>query len=135
MTTKPFSAIVPAPLQPVYDGYGFAPAVRVGNDLHISGIMGYNADQTVPDDLASQIGNIFDHMAMVLAEAGASLSDVFSLTSYHVGDLASQMPVFIGIQAERLGKPHPAWTALGTTQLALPGALVEVAAIARLAHG
>ena len=132
MTTKPFAAVVPAPLQPIYDGYCFAPAVRVGNDLYLSGIMGYNADQSVPDDLATQIGNIFDQMAMVLAEAGASLSDVFSLTSYHVGDLIGQMPTFIGIQAERLGKPHPAWTAIGTTQLALPGIMLEVSAIARL---
>jgi enamine deaminase RidA (YjgF/YER057c/UK114 family) len=132
MTGKIFTPVVPAHLQEAYDGYCFAPAVRVGNDLHLSGQIGFDATGAVPEDYATQVSNIFDHMAMVLAEAGASLADVFSLTSYHVGDLAAQMPAFIRIQAERLGKPHPAWTAIGTTALAFPGALIEVSAIARV---
>lgn len=86
----------------------------------------------MPADLSDQIANVFDTMELVLREAGSGLSDVFSLTSYHLGDLLAQMPVFIRLQSERLGEPHPAWTAVGTTALALPGALIEVSAIARL---
>ena len=135
MTTKPFSPIVPAPLQIAYDGYHYAPAVRVGNDLHLSGLIGFDAEGVVPDDYSQQVSNIFDTMTLVLAEAGATLADVYSLTSYHIGDLKGQMPEFIRIQAERLGTPHPAWTAVGTTELALPGALIEVVAIARVTGG
>lgn len=134
MTDKPYTPIVPAPWQPVYDHYCHAPAVRVGGDIHLSGLIGYDSDGSVPEDFAMQVENIFDSMAAILAEAGAGLADVFSLTSYHLDDLKGQMPEFIRIQAGRLGKPHPAWTAVGATELALPGALVEVSAIARIAE-
>lgn len=132
MTTKPFLPVIPALLQPAYDGYCYAPAVIVGRDIRVSGLLGFDLDGTVPDDLTIQIGNIFEHLAMILAGAGASLAEVFSLTSYHLGDLKGQMPEFIRIQAERLGQPHPARTAIGTSELALLGALIEVSAIARL---
>lgn len=133
MSKKPFTPIIPAPWQQVYIDYCHAPAVRVGNDIHLSGLIGYAMDGSVSDDFSVQVETIFASMEAILGEAGAGLADVFSLTSYHVGDLKAQMPDFMRIQVRWLGKPHPAWTAVGTTELALPGALVEVSAIARIA--
>lgn len=132
MSQKTFVPVIPAALRSIYDSYRYAPAVRIGADIHVSGIIGFSPDGSVPADLSDQIANVFDTMELVLREAGSGLSDVFSLTSYHLGDLLAQMPVFIRLQSERLGEPHPAWTAVGTTALALPGALIEVSAIARL---
>lgn len=133
MTTKSFSPVVPEMLKPVYNGYCYAPAVIVGDDVYVSGLLGYNADGSVPEDLTQQLVNIFAHLEMILNEAGAGLADVYNLTSYHLGDLKGQMPEFIRVKTQMLGAPHPAWTAIGVAELALPGALVEVTATARLA--
>lgn len=127
---KRFKPVIPSPMQPAYDGYKYAPAVIAGNQIHISGLLGLGEDGSVPDDYAQQVENIFGLMELVLAEAGATLADVFSMTSYHVGDLPRQMPDFIRVKTERLGEPHPAWTAIGVSQLALEGAQIEVSVIA-----
>ena len=128
--SKSFEPIGPGVYQDVYAHYKYAPAVRIGDAVHVSGLIGLDPDHRVPESYEAQLANIFTLMEVILAESGASLADVFSLTSYHVGDLGAQMPGFIEAQAARLGEPHPAWTAVGVTQLALPGALVEVAAVA-----
>lgn len=119
-------------MQVIYDAYHYAPAVLVGNQVHVSGLLGFTADGSVPADFAAQVSNIFDHLELILAEAGTTLAAVYSITSYHLNDLKGQMPEFTRIQVERLGSPHPAWTAIGTTELALSDALVEVSAQAFL---
>jgi enamine deaminase RidA (YjgF/YER057c/UK114 family) len=58
----------------------------------------------------------------VLSEAGATLDDVASLNSYHVGDLDSQLRELVDIKVTRIRAPHPAWTGVGVTQLGVPGA-------------
>lgn len=130
--TKCFNAVVPDAYRDIYAHYQYAPAVRVGDDIHVSGIVGVNADFSIPEDYEAQLANIFDLLEGILAEAGATLADVHSLVSYHVGDLPAQMPGFIQAKTQRLGEPHPSWTAVGVTQLAVPGAMIEVSAQARL---
>ena len=39
---------------------------------------------------------------------------------------------FMKIKDEYVAAPYPAWTAIGCTQLALPGALVEIRAQAHV---
>lgn len=109
---KSFAAIVPASHQAAYDAYQFAPAVRIGDQIIVSGVIGFAADMSLPAEFDVQVENAFTQLETVLAEAGASLADVASLTTYHRGDLAAQMPAFIAIKAARLGEPHPAWTAV-----------------------
>jgi len=129
--SKPFKTIVPEPFKAIYDQWQFAPAVLAGGVIHISGQVGANpADMSVPDELETQLANIFGAIELILAQAGAKPSDVFSLTSYHVGDLHAQMPVFIEAKSRFFGAPHPAWTAVGVSELALPGLMVEVSAMA-----
>lgn len=130
--TKCFNAVVPDAYRDIYAHYEYAPAVRVGDDIHVSGIIGFDTDFTVPEDYEGQVANIFDRLEVILAGADATLADVHSLVSYHVGDLPAQMPGFIHAKTERLGTPHPSWTAVGVTQLAVPGAMIEVSAQARL---
>lgn len=130
--TKAFTVIVPEAYRDIYAAYKYAPAIRIGKDIHVSGIIGANPDLSVPEDYDAQVRNIFRLLETILAETGATLADVYSLTSYHVGDLAAQTGGFIAVQAERLGTPHPAWTAVGISQLAVPGALLEVSAMARV---
>jgi enamine deaminase RidA (YjgF/YER057c/UK114 family) len=61
---------------------------------------------------------------------GATLDDVASLNSYHVGDLHSQLRELVEVKATRIRPPHPIWTGVGVTQLGVPGALLEISAVA-----
>lgn len=129
---KPFEPIIPAAFAQIYESYQFAPAVRVGRDLHVSGVVGFNEDGTFPPDFRDQARNIFRLLEHVLSECGATLADVFSMTSYHVGDLPKQMRTLIEEKTAQLGTPHPAWTAVSVSGLAVPEAILEIAFIARL---
>jgi enamine deaminase RidA (YjgF/YER057c/UK114 family) len=127
---KPFTVIVPASMKPVSDAYHFSPAVRIGDQIHVSGIIGVDAQGRLPADFRGQVANIFAALETILGEAGATLDDVASLTCFHAGDLESQLSQFAEVQAARLGAPNPAVTGVRIAQLGLPGALLEMAAIA-----
>ena len=47
------------------------------------------------------------------------------MTSFHV-DMASHMSAFMKVKDEMISEPYPAWTAIGCTELAMPGGLVEI---------
>src|SRR5258708_37085825 len=96
----------------------------------VSGIVGADAEGRLPPDLRSQGENVFTTLEAILDEAGATLDDVASLTSYHVGDLDSQLREFAEIKATRIPAPHPGWTGIGGTQIGGPGALLEGSAVA-----
>jgi enamine deaminase RidA (YjgF/YER057c/UK114 family) len=126
---KPFTTIVPPPFKaaselPVFAG---SPDRR---QIIISGIVGADAEGRLPPDFPSQAENIFTTLEAILNEAGATLDDVASLNSYHVGDIHSQLREFLDIKATRVRPSHPTWTGVGVTQLGVPGALLEVSAVA-----
>jgi hypothetical protein len=54
------------------------------------------------------------------------------ITSYHA-DLARPLDVEVKTRMERMRPPHPAWTAVGTTALAVSGGATEIRAIAKRA--
>ena len=58
------------------------------------------------------------------------MADVVEMTTYHT-DMAL-LGTFMKIKDEYVAEPYPAWTAIGCTQLALPGALVEIRAQAHV---
>ena len=127
---KPFTAIVPPSLKATSETYQFAPAVRIGNQILISGIVGVDAEGRLPPDFRSQAKNVFTALEAILNEAGATLDDVARLNSYHVGDLHSQLRELVDVKATRIRPPHPIWTGVGVTQLGVPGALLEISAVA-----
>jgi enamine deaminase RidA (YjgF/YER057c/UK114 family) len=126
---KLFTTIVPPSLKAVSEAFQFAPAVRIGDQILISGIVGVDAEGRLPPDFRSQAENVFTTLEAILNEAGATLDDVASLHSYHVGDLHSQLRELVDIKAKRIRPPHPAWTGVGVTQLGVPGALLEISAV------
>src|SRR5712671_2824888 len=127
---KTFTAIVPPSLQAASETYQFSPAVRIGDQILISGIVGVDAEGRLPPDFRSQAQNVFTTLEAILNEAGATLADVASLRSYHVGDLHSQLREFAEIKATRIRAPHSGWTGIGVTQIGVPGALLELSAVA-----
>src|ERR1700730_2503631 len=118
---KSFTAIVPPSLKAASETYQFAPAVRIGDQILISGIVGFDAEGRLPPDFRSQAENVLTTLEAILSEAGATLDDVASLNSYHVGDLDSQLRELVDIKATRIRAPHPAWTGVGVTQLGCRG--------------
>ena len=61
----------------------------------------------------------------ILAEAGLDYSDIIEFTSYHVG-LQEHLGDFMKVKDEFIKEPYPAWTAIGVSELAVPGARVEI---------
>ncbi len=122
--------IIPASGQRSYDNFHFAPAVRDGDNLRLSGVIGTDAKGKADADPATQFRQAFEGVQAVLAEAGADFADVTDITSFHVG-LQAHMGTFMSVKDEFVKAPYPAWTAIGCTELAVPGALVEIQIIAR----
>lgn len=123
--------VIPASMQAMYDRFHFAPAVRAGDLLLCSGQIGVSSDGRAPDDLDKQFTLAFEAVKAILDEAKLDFSDVVELTTFHVG-LLSQLGAFMAVKDRYLPAPFPAWTAIGVSELALPGGLAEVRVTARL---
>lgn len=126
---KPFEVVIPPGQERVYASWHFAPAVRVGDTIHVSGIIGMGPDGKVPEDPAEEFANAFAQLATTLEAAGATLADVVELTTFHV-DMADTLGAFVAAKDAAITEPWPAWTAIGCTGLAVPGGRAEVKATA-----
>src|SRR5258706_12619227 len=98
---KLFTTIVPPSLKAVSEAFQFAPAVRIGDQILVSGIAGVDAEGRLPPDFRSQAENVFTTLEAILNEAEATLDYVVSLTRYHVGDMYNQFLQFSDIKAIR----------------------------------
>ncbi len=123
--------VIPPGHESTYSRFGFAPAFRAGNTVYVSGVIGRGADGKVPADEAAEYAAAFESLAVVLEAAGGSIADIVELVSYHV-DLHASLPAFMAAKSAAIREPYPAWTAIGCTALAAPGARVEVRAVAVL---
>ena len=73
-------------------------------------------------------------MRTILEAAGASLADVVELMTFHT-DLQGEVHAFGQVKDEYFPERYPAWTAVGISQLAMPGLRVEVRAVAVIGSG
>lgn len=121
--------IIPEGTQQTYDRFHFAPAYRVGDTIYVSGVIGTGPDGRAPDDMAEEFTNAFATLGATLTAAGASMSDIVEMTSFHV-DMDATLGAFMAARDAVLAEPWPAWTAIGCTGLAIPGARAEVKATA-----
>jgi len=125
--------IIPAGHEKAYERFQFAPAFRVGDTIYVSGVIGRDAAGQVPEAPDAEYAAVFEGLRSVLSEAGASLADIVDMTSFHT-DFPNTMGDFMKAKAASLVEPFPAWTAIGCTVLAAPGARVEVKATAVLSQ-
>ena len=124
--------IIPASMQSSYDNFHFAPAVLDGELLRCSGIIGVDREtMKVAADPETQFAQAFDSLGEVLKEAGGNYSDVIEMTTFHVG-LNEHLNVFLEVKDRYIQEPYPAWTAIGITELAYPGGLVEIRVNAKI---
>jgi enamine deaminase RidA (YjgF/YER057c/UK114 family) len=121
--------LVPEVWADFYEETHIPAAVRVGDTLRLTGHTGETPDGVFSPDHETQIRQVFRNIALTLAEAGATWSNVVEINSYHVG-LLNQAEAVLRIAAEFLEDPYPAWTAVGVTELILSEALVEISCVA-----
>jgi reactive intermediate/imine deaminase len=111
----------------------YTDAVRAGDALYISGIVPVDAAGAVVggDDVVAQSREVFAIMRRVLDAAGARPADVVKVTVYllDIDDRARINPV----RQEFFGDARPASTLVEISRLAVPGARVEIEAVAHLA--
>ncbi len=123
--------VIPQGMELFYERLHFAPAVRSGDRLYCAGVIGVGTDGVPPADPEAQFTQAFELLNTVLTTAGASFADVVDMTTFHVG-LQANLRTFAKVKDRYLKAPYPAWTAIGITELAVPGALVEIRVVARL---
>jgi reactive intermediate/imine deaminase len=100
----------------------------VGELIFCSGALGVDANfQLVEGGIAAQTKAAIANLQAVLAQAGATLSDVAKTTVW-LTDMAD-FAAFNAAYAEAFGSHAPARSTV-TSALAIPGALVEIEAIA-----
>ncbi|AUT72365.1 RidA family protein [Paraburkholderia hospita] len=125
-------AIVPDGMEAVYEKIRYAPALKVGSTLYVSGQIGRNAAMELVEGREAQIVQAFENLKLVLAAAGASMSDVVDLTTFHID--MRDLPLFMEVRDRYITTdPLPAWTAVGAHMLGgTAGYIVEIKAVAVL---
>lgn len=114
-----------------YNRFHFAEATRVGDLLLCSGIIGTNDKGKLPETIDAEFELAWTKVGRLLLAAGSSMQSILEYTSYHVG-LQAHMAAFMKARDKHLSEPWPAWTAIGITELAVPGAHVEIRVTAKL---
>jgi enamine deaminase RidA (YjgF/YER057c/UK114 family) len=116
--------------------FHYAQALRLGNRVDISGQGGWTDELGFPETIGDEIELAFDNVERTLNSAGASWSDVVSVTSYHVpidDSPAIEDEVFAVMNEQfrqRMPDRPPVWTAVAVPKLGLDGMHVEIAVTA-----
>jgi enamine deaminase RidA (YjgF/YER057c/UK114 family) len=130
--------LVPAAHTPPIGAYapGVSVIVEPGAGLvFVSGQVASGPDGAVvgEGDAGVQAEFVFDRIAAVLAEAGARLDDLVSVTIF-LTDMAD-FPAVSAVRNRRLGEARPASTLVEVSRLAVPGHRVEINGVAIVGAG
>jgi enamine deaminase RidA (YjgF/YER057c/UK114 family) len=143
MTTSALAADVaptrehfaPPGYESAYHDWHYTPALKVGDTVYVSGIPAGG-----PGSYDDKVRRMFGELRKQLELAGASMADVVELNSFHVQPKDTQafreeFKQFEAIHHEFFPSHYPAWTAVGTTALLSPSAVVEMRAVAVIGSG
>jgi reactive intermediate/imine deaminase len=105
-------------------------AVVAGDLLFVSGLVGVDRHGALVggDDVAAQARQVFANMRAVLDEAGCRFEDVVKVTVYLTD--VDDRPKINPARQEVFGDARPASTLVEVSRLAVPGAKVEIDAVA-----
>ena len=115
--------------------YSQAAAARPGEVVYVSGQLGVDpgTGALIGEGVREQTALALRHIAAILAEAGAALSDVVKTTVY-LTDLAADFPAMNEVYAHAFSGHAPARATVGVAGLPL-GARVEIEAVAVVPEG
>lgn len=109
--------------------------VTGGRTIHISGQVAWDRDGKLvaPGDLRAQTVKVLENLRDALAAAGAGFNDVVKFTIYVVDLKAEDRAVISEIRNGFIDKARPpASTMIGVSALVVPGARIEIEAVAAL---
>ena len=108
----------------------YTDAVRAGDLLFVSGFVPVDAEGRLVggDDVVAQTRQVFANLGAVLAAAGATFADVVKVTVY-LTDIADRVRIN-PVRQEFFGEARPASTLVEVSALAVPGAKLEIEAVA-----
>jgi reactive intermediate/imine deaminase len=110
----------------------YTDAVRAGDLLFVSGCVPVDGDgNLVPGDIVAQTRQVFANIGAILTAAGASFADVVKVTVF-LRDVDDRAAVN-AVRQEVFGAARPASTLVEVSRLAVPGARIEVEAVAFMA--
>lgn len=107
------------------NGYSPGIAAQGRKVVFVSG----QGPEDVKADMETQIRQTFDRMGLVLKAGGATFENVVFIRAYFV-HLLRDLPTYRKVRLDYLKEPFPASTAVGTTELAIPGLEIEIEAVA-----
>jgi reactive intermediate/imine deaminase len=111
----------------------YTDAVEANGLLFISGCIAVDGDgQLVGDDVVVQTQQVFANIGAVLDAAGAGFADVVKVTVYLLD--IDDRTVINSVRQDAFGDTRPASTLVEVSRLAVPGARVEIDAIARVGN-
>ena len=115
--------------------FRISPGVQVGSMVYVSGTVALDPQGNMVggDDMGAQARQVFENIRAVLAEAGATMDDVIKIRAF-VTDI-SRYDEYSQARAEAFPNIIPASTVVGTSELVMPGLLVEVEAVAEIGSG
>lgn len=123
------SPIIPEGMEAIYQNIRYAPAVRVGDTLYVSGQIGRDANMQLVEPREAQFVQVFENLKKVLESAGFDFSEVVDVTSFHTD--MRDLPLYMQVRDRYFREPWPVWTAIGAAQLCgAPGYFLEVKAVA-----
>jgi reactive intermediate/imine deaminase len=110
----------------------YADAVRAGELLFVSGCIAVDGEGNLVggDDVVAQARRVFENVGEVLAAAGASPKDVVKVTLFLTD--VDDRPAINEVRKAWFGETRPASTLVEVSRLAIPGAKIEVEAVAVL---
>ena len=103
---------------------------RVGNTVYVAGQLALDKEGKLvgPNDIAAQSRRVFENMRRILETAGSRLGDVVKITVF-VTDIRFREP-YGEVRKEFFAADPPASTLVQVACLAIPGALIEIEAVA-----
>lgn len=110
----------------VEKAYGYSHAVRIGDDIKISGAVSMDSagNPTAKGDLLQQMKNCYDDLDKVLKHYGCTFDDVVVENIF-----TTNMPEFLkhaGYRNSIYTKQFPTGSWLGVKELALPEFMIEI---------
>lgn len=117
--------IVPEGWEGAYNSLHYAPAVRAGDWLILSGVVAGLAPDETEADFDASFARAFDAIGGILKEGGADWGDVVEIITYHT-DMPAQIETFGAVKDRYIKEPYPAWTAIDIDRLYPDRGIVEI---------
>ena len=108
----------------------FTDAVRAGGFLHVSGVIAVDGEGNLvgDDDVVAQTRQVLENMRAILEAGGCGFEDVVKVTIFLTD--VDDRPLINPLRQEAFGSARPASTLVEVSALVIPGARIEVEAVA-----